>query len=303
VAGQGQRDLQRCAAAYPELFPAGPFDPALFSAVCLANAFSAPWLDAARLRAANRAALWAFAVDRRVDVVAASGREVAALVRRCRSVARGGASGDQLGALLAAIRDDLTDAPGRALMPTWRRELSRMLACMQREWVWAHGGPRPTVGEYLDNADNLGLSFVFVSHLVFTGDAGNRSIGRLVAAGKAAQRVIRLVNDLATVERDLATGDLNVLRLGLTRRAVRGRLRELLAECRDRCDALRAAHPDPVTYVERQVEFNLGFHPVVDYWGEPASGDAGPARPAGSVAGTRPPGAAEGRPGSAAGTG
>jgi hypothetical protein len=271
VAGQGQRDLQRCAAAYPELFPAGPFDPALFSTVCLANAFSAPRLDAARLRLANRAALWAFAVDRRVDVVAASERDVTALVRRCREVARGGASGDQLGALLAAIRDDLTDAPGRALMPTWRRELSRMLACMRREWRWGHGGPRPTLGEYLDNADNLGLSFVFVSHLVFTGVAdtgGNRGIGRLVGVGKAAQRVIRLVNDLATYERDLATGDLNVLRLGLTRRAVRGRLRELLAQCREHCDALRAAHPDPVTYVERQVEFNLGFHPVTDYWGE-----------------------------------
>jgi Terpene synthase family 2, C-terminal metal binding len=275
VAGQGQRDLQRCAATYPELFPPGPFDPALFSAVCLANAFSAPWLDAARLRLANRAALWAFAVDRRVDVVAASDREVTALVRRCRAVARGDASGDQLGALLAAIRDDLTDAPGRALMPTWRRELSRMLACMQREWRWGHGGPRPTLGEYLDNADNLGLSFVFVSHLIFTGEAltgvaatgVNPGIGRLVAVGKAAQRVIRLVNDLATYERDLATGDLNVLRLGLTRRAVRRQLGELLAECRARCDALRATHPYPVTYVERQVEFNLGFHPVADYWG------------------------------------
>jgi hypothetical protein len=272
VAGLGQRDLQRCAAAYPELFPPGPFDPALFSTVCLANAFSAPWLDAGGLRLANRSALWAFAVDRRVDVVAASDREVGALVRRCRAVARGGPAGDQLGALLAAIRDDLTDAPGRALMPTWRRELSRLLACMQREWRWRDGGARPTLGEYLDNADNLGLSFVFVSHLVFTGDTGdtggNRGIGRLVAVGKAAQRVIRLVNDLATYERDLATGDLNVLRLGLTRRAVRARLRELLAECRERCDALRAAHPRPVTYVERQVEFNLGFHPVVDYWGD-----------------------------------
>jgi hypothetical protein len=189
-------------------------------------------------------------------------------------VARGGAPGDQLGALLAAIRDDLTDASGRALMPTWRRELSRMLACMQREWRWGHGGPRPTVGEYLDNADNLGLSFVFVSHLVFTGESGDtgvtRGIGRLVAVGKAAQRVIRLVNDLATYERDLATGDLNVLRLGVTRRAVRGRLRELLAQCRERCDALRVTHPYPVTYVERQVEFNLGFHPVTDYWGEGA---------------------------------
>jgi hypothetical protein len=146
-----------------------------------------------------------------------------------------------------------------------------MITCMRREWRWSHGGPRPTVGEYLEIADNLGLSFVFVSHLVFTGEVFTGltpGIGRLVAVGKAAQRVIRLVNDLATIDRDLATGDLNVLRLGLSRRAVRGHLRELLAECRERCDGLRATHPYPVTYVERQVEFNLGFHPVVDYWGD-----------------------------------
>jgi hypothetical protein len=88
-----------------------------------------------------------------------------------------------------------------------------------------------------------------------------------VATGRCAQQVVRLVNDLATYRRDLATGDLNVLRLGLSRRAVRLRLIELLADCRERFDRVRRAHPDPVAYVERQVEFNLGFHPLVDYWG------------------------------------
>jgi hypothetical protein len=274
VAGRAQRDLLRRADRYPGLFSGPAFDPALFGAVCLANAFSAPWLHADALRGANRAALWAFAVDRRVDTLAATDREVAAVARRCRVVARGAPPepGDELGAFLAAIRDDLADGRGRGWLPTWRRQLSLMLTGMAREWRWVHGGPRPTVARYLDNADNLGLSFVFVSHLAFTGEAGvrpsARAVAGLVAVGRAAQRVVRLVNDLATYERDLATGDLNVLRLGTTRRSVRRRLEDLLAQCRQRCDEMRASYPYAVTYVERQVEFNMGFHPVVDYWAE-----------------------------------
>jgi hypothetical protein len=272
VAAQGQRDLQRCARTYPDLFPPGPFDPALFSAVSLANAFSAPWLGARRLRVANRAALWAFAVDRLIDVVATSPGQVADLARRARAVARGGPAGDGVGAFLAEIRDELTTGPyHRRLMNRWRTELSRMLAAMTREWRWTHGGPRPTADEYLDNADNVGLSFVFASHLVVTGDrAAVRDARDLLAAGRAAQRVIRLVNDLATYERDLATGDLNLLRLGVTRRAAKRRLDGLRWECRERLDPLRDAHPYPIGYLERQVEFNLGFHPLVDYWGDPA---------------------------------
>jgi hypothetical protein len=270
VAGQGQRDLQRCAAVYPELFPADRFDAALFGVVSQAIAFSAPWLDADRLRVTNRAALWAFAVDRLVDTVATSRREVAALTARCRAVAAGGAPGPghAAGTLLAEIRDELAAGTGYDRWgPVWRREVSRMLAGMAREWRWVHGGPRPTIEEYLDNADNLGLSFVFVSHLGATAPVATaRETGSLVAAGRAAQRAVRLINDLGTYRSDLVTGDLNVLRLGPNRSQVRRRLDAILADCARRFERLNATHPDPVAYLDRHVRFNLGFYSVTDYW-------------------------------------
>ena len=271
VAGQGQRDLAGRVAAYPHLFPPGRFDTALFGVVSLAITFSAPWLDSDRLRLTNRAALWAFAVDRLVDAVATSRREVTALATRCRSVAAGAAPdpGDGAGAFLAEIRDELSAGGGyESWGPAWRRELSRMLSGMAREWRWVHGGgPRPTVEEYLDNADNLGLSFVFVSFLASTANpATARDAGALVRAGRAAQRVVRLANDLGTYSADLASGDLNVLRLGPDRSQVHRRLDALLADCAARLERLRAAHPDPVAYLDRHVRFNLGFYPVADYW-------------------------------------
>jgi hypothetical protein len=270
VAGRGQRDLQRCAAAYPELFPADRFDATLFGLVSQAMAFSAPWLDADRLRVTNRAALWAFAIDRLVDTVATSRREVAALAARCRAVAAGAAPdpGDAAGTLLADIRDALAARAGYdGWDAAWRRELSRMLAGMAREWRWVHGGPRPTMAEYLDNADNLGLSFVFVSHLGATTPVVTaRETGALVAAGRAAQRAVRLINDLGTYRSDLATGDLNVLRLGPNRSQVRRRLDEVLADCASRFERLGETHPDPVAYLDRHVQFNLGFYSVTDYW-------------------------------------
>jgi hypothetical protein len=270
VAARGQRDLQAVVAARPRLFPPGAFDPALLGLIALANATSAPWLDAVALRAANRAALWAFAVDRLVDVVATTRAEVDSLTRRCRAVAAGApaAGDDAAAALLADLRDGLAAGPSYAVLaPTWRREAGRMLAAMAREWRWVRAGTRPSVAEYLANADNLGLSFVYASHLVATlspSAAGRRSA--LLATARAAQRAVRVVNDLATEERDRATGDLNLLRLGVSRPRAAALLDTLVAECRTRCAGLRDELPQPVDFLERQVEFNLGFHPRADYW-------------------------------------
>ena len=72
-----------------------------------------------------------------------------------------------------------------------------------------------TSTEYLDNADNLACTFVNVTHWICTGDAETHGTAR--PAGRApatqVQRVLRLVNDLATHERDLEWGDLNALLL------------------------------------------------------------------------------------------
>jgi Terpene synthase family 2, C-terminal metal binding len=274
-AAQAQRDLQECTATYPELFPRRPFDPALASAIVLANVFCAPWLTADRLRPANRMALWAFAVDWLIDRRASSQREVRDLVDRVLAVGGGAppSAGDQLEQFLAEIRDALAEAPAyRRMRPIWLDQLGRTLEAMAREWDWksarAEGRAGPSVDEYLDNADNLGFTLVYVAHWIFTAEP--RAPGRiedLWTAGLAIQRVMRLLNDLCTYDRDVEWGDLNVLMLGMTRAEAAHRIAELAAECDRALGPLRAGHPRLVGYLERQLAFNLGFHPITDYWG------------------------------------
>lgn len=415
IAGRAQRDMRAWADEYPRLYGAKAFDPALFSTLALAAAFSGPWFESDQLRMANRACLWCFGLDWLIDYAASSRGEVCDLVRRCLAVADGAdpsagrASDDAAGELLrflAAIRDELSTAPRfPALRHVWRDELERMLIAMAREWDWktalairavdgtvqgvsvgapggaadgklgeesdgtadeeaagevdraadeVAGGPTvgatgqradeaavrdavwdsaggvgvPTFADYLDNADNLGFSFVLatqwisVAHMVpqaaagtaqdastdasgnaagqaDTGDMGDmegigadgayRAGGRdgtggtegtgaagtdaadiavVRAASHQAQRVIRLLNDLGTYERDLAWGDLNALSLGVTREDVERVIGVLTADLRELLGPVRAVHPWLADYMERQVEFCAGFYGVADYWGE-----------------------------------
>src|SRR6266536_1306988 len=162
VAGLTQRDLLRCAAAYPDLFPARPFDPAFFSTIASANAFCAPWLSADRLRITNRITLWVFGLDRLIDHVSTTPAEVDDIVRRCLSAAAGTPSGDPLTGFLAEVRAELAGTPSfAALHDVWYDELRRMLAAMAREWRWRMTGRLPTLDSYLDSAE-FGFSVVFV---------------------------------------------------------------------------------------------------------------------------------------------
>jgi Terpene synthase family 2, C-terminal metal binding len=278
VAGQAQRDLQECAARYPALFPANPFDPALFSTVTLANAFCGPWFSAPDLRVANHATLWAFALDWQVDYMAHSRAEVADIVRRCLAVADGAppAADDPLAQLLADILSTLSGAPAYlALRPAWRLEFQRMVEAMAREWEWqasrAAGDTTalPTFEDYLGNADNICFSFVFLSHWVST--SGPPPIARadeVLAAGRKVQEVIRLLNDLGTYDRDVAWGDLNPMMLGVTRDNVTERIGALETEALALLRRLRAEQPELVVFLERYIGFNKGFYGLTDYWGD-----------------------------------
>ncbi|BCB84611.1 terpene synthase family protein [Phytohabitans suffuscus] len=272
LAGQGQRDMRRWAEHYPALFSAKPFDDALFSTLSLATAFSGPWLDRRQQRMANQVALWCFGLDWLVDYVASTEAEAAAVAARCLEVAGGAeaADGDDLTAFLAAIRAELSTAPAFAsLGPVWRDELSRMLRAMVREHQWkAEGARRPSLEEYLENADNLGFSFVFAAHWIHTGGALSAvDIDVVRLASWAVQRVIRLLNDLATYERDVQWGDLNALLLGPDRTEVEREVERLAADAR-RCIApVRERDPALADYLERQMDFCAGFYGVTDYWG------------------------------------
>ncbi|MBB2747953.1 UNVERIFIED_ORG: hypothetical protein FHR35_007834 [Microbispora rosea subsp. rosea] len=275
VSAELQRDLRKCQDAYPGLFPTRPFDSALFSAVAQANAFGAPWASADRLRVASRTALWIFALDWLLDYVATSRDEVDLLVRGCLDVADGSPPplDFPLGHFLAEIRDELAAAPAfTAREAVWREELRRILSAMAREWDWKtaarEGVPLPTLDEYLDNADNFGSSFVNVSHWIRGGNPA--ALGRfdeLRAASGQVQRVLRLLNDLATYERDLAWGDLNARMLCSGREEIAERVGVLIDGCGELLEPLRDVCPDEVVYLERQIGYSMGFYGITDYWG------------------------------------
>ncbi|GIH93606.1 terpene synthase family protein [Planobispora siamensis] len=270
-AGRSQRDMREWAKTYPDLFSAKPFDAALYSTLSLAMAFSGPWFTPDQLRMANKTSLWAFGLDWLVDYAATSRAEVEDIARRCLDVAAGAPPfpGDDLTRMLADVRDELAASPAfAALGPVWRDELRCMLEGMLAEWRWKADGVTPTLDEYLDNADNLGFSFAFTAHWIHvTGQDPVAGIGPLREAGRAVQRVIRLLNDLGTYERDVAWGDLNALLLGAGREEVERRVAELAAGARELLAPLRGAHPGLAAYMERQMDFCAGFYQVGDYWG------------------------------------
>jgi hypothetical protein len=272
LAAGGQRDLQAAAAAHPELFPARPFDPAVFGTVAMATAFGAPWCTREQLRIANLTALWVFAADWRIDYLARSPGHVEVIVERCMSIVDGHPAGsdDPLGLMLAAVRDELALAPAFAAhRPAWRAELHRMLRAMQREWAWKSARTLPSFEQYLGNADNFGSTWVNVSHWIGLGDPDTLAgLTGLTTASRAVQQVLRLVNDLATYRRDVSWGDLNALMLGVgedeLRRTIGTLVRQSLAGAR----ALRAYHPQESLYLARQIGFSSGFYRVSDFWGE-----------------------------------
>lgn len=275
AAAQGQRDLQSLVTTYPGLFPSPPFDGSVFSTLAMANAFSAPTLTAPALRVVNRASLWAFRVDWLFDHVARSRTELVALARRCVAVAAGATpeADDTLGLFLADIRADLEARPGFAeLSEAWVEELDRMFAAMLREWDWKAAGERPTVAAYLANADNLGASFVDLSHWLANPEPGSVHSGAgdlaaVLAATRATQRIIRVINDLASIERDRRSGDLNLLLLtsDLDPTALTS---ELTAEGESALSAVRDNQCGLADFLHRQVEFCRGFYGRTDYWGD-----------------------------------
>src|SRR5437868_12520707 len=243
-----QRELQACATGHAALFPGGPFDPRLISGVTLANAFGSPWCTAAELSVACRMSLWVFAADWLVDYIAKTREDIDSVTQACLTVADGAAPHPDvpLARLLAEIRDDLAARPAFAhLHEQWRIQLERYLSAMTREWKWksvlARGDrPAPTFAEYLDNADNFGSSFVNVSHWIFTAEPGTlRHFGALWTVSGQVQKVLRLLNDLATYQRDLDWGDLNPMALGVHQDEMTTQIDVLVKQCRDLLEPLR----------------------------------------------------------------
>ncbi|MEU6430170.1 terpene synthase family protein [Microbispora sp. NPDC046973] len=264
------------AARYPGLFPADRFGPSLFAGLCLANAFGAPWSTADQLRFLTRLSLWVFAADQQVDGVARSRDDLDDLLSNCLRTAAGddGIAATPLTRFLADIARDLNAVPEfPGMRATWVESLRRFLAAMAREWEWrasaSEGKPLPGVPEYLGNADSTAASFVNVSFWLYSRDTrALEHIDELTTAGALVQQVLRLLNDLASYERDLASGDLNVLTLGIGRAEVAELIGDLVARCRERIEPLKGRCPQAAAYLERQIGFSAGFYRLTDYWSE-----------------------------------
>lgn len=276
VAARGQRDLQAQVATYPGLFPDPPVDATMLSALALSTAFIAPWCSASDLRTANRASLWVTAEDWRIDSETTSLEDVTATVTACLAVAAGDApaDGDELTRFLADIRDDLATAPlfGR-LSHLWQDELRRMLGAEIREWRWragrsANAADLPSPDDYLANAAGYGATWVNISHWIATGAVETEEqLVTLGAASQEVEKVLRLVNDLASHERDIKAGDLNILMLGIDEHEVRRQAADLADRCHRLLDPLTDTIPQQVLYLRRVLGFTTGFYHGTDFWG------------------------------------
>ncbi|MGC4805971.1 terpene synthase family protein [Micromonospora sp. DT233] len=277
LAAKGQRDLQRHVARHPDLFTGPPFDGALLGNIAMAIAFGAPWCTAEQLRLTNRAVLWGFALDWQIDYLAKSRADVDRVLDGALAIADGASpdADDPLGRLFAELRDELAGVPAFAeLGGQWRAAVRRTVTAMAREWDWKtareqHDAPLPGLAEYLDNADNLACTVVNVTHWIWTGDAEtHRHLDRLVPASDEVQRVLRLVNDLATHERDLEWGDLNALLLVADRAEVDQRIVELVERCTELLAPLAGSCSLQAAYLARQIGFSSGFYRSTDFWGQ-----------------------------------
>jgi hypothetical protein len=273
------RDLVGRAEAHPGLFSSDAIDATTCNALASANAFAAAGVDAKRLRMVNRTALWLFGLDWLVDHKAAAREEIEDINGRVLAVLDGAgpAPGDVLTPFLAEIRDEISASPAfPVLRDAWREDLVRILEAGLREWEWkaaAAAGDRaalPSLDAYLDNADNIGSAWVNLSHWIALADPATiADIEPLRVANREVQKVLRLVNDLATYERDLAWGDLNAIMLNTDRTGVSARIDEIIRYCRGLLVPLRDSCPDGTAYLERQLGFNIAFYGVSDYWGSP----------------------------------
>ncbi|MFI7552527.1 terpene synthase family protein [Micromonospora sediminimaris] len=275
VAVRGQRDLQDRVATYPALFPDPPVDAAMLSALALSTAFIAPWCTAAELRTANRASLWVTAEDWRIDSEIGSLEEATATATACIAVAAGSApaDGDQLTQFLADIREDLAATPlFSRLGHLWQDELRRMLDAELREWRWRTDrnnkmAELPSAGDYLANAAGYGATWVNISHWIATSAVETEEhLTALVTASYEVEKVLRLVNDLASYNRDVKAGDLNILMLGVGEHEVRQQAIDLADRCQKLLDPLAGVSPQQVTYLRRVLGFTAGFYHGTDFW-------------------------------------
>ncbi|QIZ35970.1 terpene synthase [Saccharopolyspora sp. ASAGF58] len=271
LALRAQIDLHAAATAteYAAFFPDPPIGPQVYSGIAVTNAFISPWSTSAELRLLNRAASWVFAIDLLIDHRATEQTEVDQLIAACLSAAGGTADPhEHPGArFLSALRNDLRTADAfPALEGLWLAELQRMLAAMAQEWRWktaaagASGATRPSLSDYLDNADNYGTVWINLTHWIHNGHRATLAhLDELLHISRVTQQIMRLRNDLGTYQRDVDWHDLNALMLA-DRPEVEQTIGHLSRSIQQPLAHLGATCPHNVQYLQRQADYITGFY-------------------------------------------
>ncbi|GAA4611593.1 hypothetical protein GCM10023195_49180 [Actinoallomurus liliacearum] len=270
-----EQDLVDHARRYPGLFPDKPFA-TVHGEVAKTMVFSAPWCAPDDLAISCRTILWIFALDWLVDHVAESRHKVADLTTDCLAVRDGRSPGSSLSRMLFDIRQDLRAEPMFAhLGRAWDQELTKMIDAMSREWDWKRSfreaspsAVRPTLEEYLANSANFGCTFTNVTFWISSGDPQAAAcIEELKGASDTAQRALRLVNDLASSDREKAWGDINVFALGLDRTQVVERIAQVRRTFEEALLSLERSSPVQADFLRRQLEYSATYYSDgADYW-------------------------------------
>ena len=259
---QVTRSLQRWAARHPSVV-----DLDLVLPVALTHTFCCPWLRPDELLAGCRTALWVFHVD---DVV----EKVPLDVPRLLDIAAGAAPDPEnpTETVLGELRDELT---GRPLFDATGDLWGNTLNCLLTGLMWERdtalalsaGAAEPSVEEYLRHAFTIGSAFVRSSLWLGSEDLGLLPQLDVLSAGMSEAVVaVRLANDLASYERELAEpASLNVLMLqGIDERWVHSEIRKRRARCAEILAPV-LQESNAAVGVLRLIDYTTTFYLNTDY--------------------------------------
>jgi hypothetical protein len=267
------RHIEDYPTRYWRLFPPEGFPSTVFSATAMVTAFTSPGTPPAQLRVAVRSAIWVFAADWLVDHVAQSTQDIRMLAEDCLDAVAPAPSTQGRSDLAQLLREQVYDEIATAsafpaVQDLWRTELRRYWASCQHEWEWGRlgRGAAATLDDYLADTDNFGSMVVNLSHWITQIPAHRTDcIPLLLDVSRIVQRILRLLNDLATHHREHGTGDVNAILLGFTPSEVNDRITTLI----DEFDTAVAVHdsccPEQAQYLRRQTHWCRGFYSATDF--------------------------------------
>jgi hypothetical protein len=200
-----------------------------FGPTCMTMAIVAPWAPSHSLELVARQAALLWAVDDALEDSSSEAEFTATLADICSAIT-GHLPRAQtaLTAALTELRTDLAAFPLFAeLGQPWTDAMTSGISAGLDEWRiardMANGGPPPSIEEYLriGGRSILKTAMQLAMLIVTEQESLAEHWDRLAPAVQEANIAVRLVNDYASYEREIATGDLNIRMLGVSKEQLR----------------------------------------------------------------------------------